>query len=160
MLVAVGCGTINTAFEGRRVADLIANKQDPRHVRSCGPTALKKVLSHLNIKEERKEISRIIQERGHECRSFLSIFHHRARGISFESDIKHVLKLYGFKTREVSSLSDLDPNKDVAIVLISKKWTLLYHWMAFPNNLPIEKYHGDCTKIHAILVVEKEVFLP
>jgi len=160
MLIAVGCGTINTAFEGRRVADLIANKQDPEHITSCGPTALKKVLSHFKIKEERKEISRIIQERGHKCRSFLSIFHHRAREISFESDIKHVLKLYGFKTRKVSSLNELNPERDVAIALVSKRMSLLYHWIAFPNSSAIEKHFGDCTKVDTILLVEKEVFLP
>jgi hypothetical protein len=155
ILFFVGCGTIQTFSEGKEVRALIDQHKDPAHVYSCGPIALEKILRHFSINTNREVISHAIQKRGHPYRTFYSIFDSRARGITFRSEIEHILKLSNFKMREVKSLSVLDAKKDIAIILIHKSMTLEYHWAVYPIDTYFENFFGKCTIIDKVFLIEK-----
>ncbi len=155
LLFSIGCGTIKSHELEPSIKQLESNNQDPFHIDSCGPRALEKVLFRLGDKHiTRKKISESIQKREGWFRGFLSFFDHRARSITWPSEIKDQLISRGYKITKISNITDLK-GEDTAIVLVHKKNTLDYHWMAFPVDVNIVKHFGSDTIIKMILLIKK-----
>ena len=116
---------------------------------SCGPLALEKVL-----KVHRNQISKDIQDYNSLSKKFLSIFEKEAVLITWPSEIKKVCEKYGYKVITVKELSELDPKKDQAVVLVHRKFDLnSYHWIIFP--LESMDYYGDKTVVDKIFLLKR-----
>ena len=136
-----------------------------KHYSCCGPIALEKALSEFYTKEDivffkkpfdRKEISRLIQKRGIKFKEFLSYFNKDAICITCPSEIKHVVNKYGLEIMSIEDIGKLDPEKDVAIVLVHGKFfSKEYHWLVFPNDDIID-YYGDDTVIDKIYLLKRK----
>ena len=127
-----------------------------KHFHSCGPVALKKAFNELDISVTEKELSKQIQSSGNLARALLTLIHHEMVGVTLPNEIKNVCLDYGYKVSKAKSLDDLDPEKDVAIVLVARD--ILKgetHWVCFPVDNNIENYFGKGTKILKIYLLEK-----
>ena len=126
-----------------------------RHFHSCGPVTLKKALSELDIHVTEKELSKQIQSSGNLTRALLTLIHHQTIEITLPSEIKNVCLSYGYKVTKVKNLNDLDPKKDVAIVLVMHDiFRGETHWACFPTD-DIENYFGKGTKISKIYLLKR-----
>ncbi len=151
----LGCGIINPHrknFEGYYDA----------HYRACGPQALEKAFyaffknqgAAFKKGHTRQEISRSIQSQGMLGRELLSFFHKDAIQITWPSEIKKIAGNYGFDLVTVDSLSSLDPQKDIAIVLIHGKFfSDQYHWVVYPID-DVEGFYGKKTVIDKIYLLK------
>ena len=125
------------------------------HYYACGPTALKEALSLFSAKHEHKlvasenisriEISKLIQDNSFACQEFLSVLNEKALQITWPAQIIDVVG--------VDSLKELDPDVDIAVVLIHNGLTN-YHWLCFPANRNIDKHWGDSTVVDKIYVLK------
>ena len=124
------------------------------HFWSCGPRALEKAFKALNENATRKDISKTIQEQPRPFIELLSFFDKDAVQITWPKDIKRIAKKYGYKIISIKEFDQLDPKKDVALVLI---YTNLdnYHWLCFPADKNIPEYWGKSTKISKIYILKK-----
>ena len=125
------------------------------HYYSCGPVALQRAFSQLNLPSDETLISKEIQDRGNFCREILSCLDEEAASITWPEEIKYICKKYGFKIININEFKTLDHQKDVAIVLIQKSGTLVYHWACFPVTKNIDNFFGDDTKILRIYLLKK-----
>ena len=125
------------------------------HYYSCGPIALQRAFFRLDLLSDEILISKEIQDRGNFCREILSCFNKEAASITWPKEIRYICKKYGFKIINVNNIKTLDHNKDVAIILIQKSGTLIYHWACFPINENIENFFYDKTKIVRIYLLKK-----
>ena len=126
-----------------------------KHFRSCGPIALKKALGKLDIHVTEKELSKQIQSSGNLTRVLLTLIHHDTISATLPNEIKSVCLSYGYKVVKVKNLNDLDPKKDVAIVLVVGN--ILKgeaHWACFPTD-NIENYFGKNAKVSKIYLLKK-----
>jgi|LUMV01.1.fsa_nt_gb hypothetical protein len=127
-----------------------------KHFHSCGPRALKKAFNELNVRVTEKELSKQIQSSGNLTRVLLTLIHHDTIRVTLPSEIKSVCLDYGYEVSSVKSLEELDPEKDIAIILVSgnilKGET---HWLCFPTDKYIKNYFGKNTKISKIYLLEK-----
>jgi hypothetical protein len=134
-----------------------------RHYWTCGPVALEKAINEFYRKQgivfaknpaPRKEISQLIQKRSYCVKEALSFFHRDAVNITWPSDIKYIANLYNFDLITIDNLSDLDPQKDIAIVLIHGKFfSKEYHWVVFPLE-DVENFYEKKTVIDAIFLLK------
>lgn len=90
-------------------------------------------------------------------KEFLSFFDKNAICITWPNEIKYIADKYGFELISVDSLSKLDPQKDIAIVLIHGAYfTKQYHWLVFPIN-NVNSYYGNKTVIDKIYLMKLKV---
>jgi hypothetical protein len=129
-----------------------------KHYYSCGPQALSKALSELDDYRSTSDISRDIQDNGNGLRLTLSLLHYEAISITFPSEVIDFFEELGYEVIEVDSLDKLDPNEDVAMVLIWWGEPIKYnaHWLCFPADKNIEKYSGEETVISRIFLIKKK----
>ena len=153
-----GCGLFKQFNESEKYKQLRAQNKDPHHASSCGPEALHKALKELDERISKREISHEILSNGQitSCiRDLLSIFDNRARGITFPSEMKKPLEKRGYTIKKIKSLKELDKEKDVGLVLIKKKQTLIYHWLCFPVDKNILTFFGNATNIQEVYLILK-----
>ena len=124
------------------------------HFSACGPIALEKAFEALENPINRIQISRDIQDTGNGTRLLLSMLHHGALQITLPSEIKTVCKKYGYKVIAADKLNELDPKKDVALVLVWGE-ILDAHWLCFPIDVNIDNFFGGYTKISKIFIFKK-----
>ena len=136
------------------------------HYDSCGPIAVQEALTRYcqvnGIKFKRaittKELSQHIQKNGppfiFNRTKLLIIFERDAAGITWPSEIKKACQLYGVKLTKVhkSQLWLKDNPNATYIVLVHKKWSLEYHWFAYPGN--IAHVYGDDTIFDVVYLLE------
>ena len=128
-----------------------------KHFNSCGPTALKKAFNKLNIKITSTEISKEIQSSGNLARMLLTLIHYETVQMTLPSEMKKICSDYGYNVRKVNDLQNLDPKKDIALILVTGN--LLKgqaHWVCFPVDKNIDNYFGKNTKIQKIYLLDKK----
>ena len=135
-----------------------------KHYNCCGPIAIEKAINEFYRKEgvvfarnpaPRKEVSQAIQKSGMSIKEALCYFDPEAICITWPSEIIHVTKKYGFELIRLESLEELDPKKDIAIVLVHGKFfSKQYHWVVFPLH-DVQYYYGKDTVIDAIYLLKK-----
>jgi len=153
-----GCGLFKQFNESDKFKQLRAENKDPYHAQSCGPDALYKALKQLDERISKREISHEILSNAQitSCvRDLLSIFDNDARRITFPSEMKIPLEKRGYTIKKVKSLNELNKEKDIGLVLIKKKWTLLYHWLCFPADKNILTFFGNDTDIQEVYLILK-----
>ena len=126
-----------------------------KHFHSCGPVALKKALGKLDIYVTEKELSKQIQSSGNLTRTLLTLIHHETIGVTLPKEIKNMCLNYGYEVIKIKNLNDLDPKKDVAILLVMGN--ILKgeaHWACFPTD-DVENYFGKNAKISKIYLLKK-----
>ncbi|HIN87859.1 MAG TPA: hypothetical protein EYN05_04280 [Nitrospinaceae bacterium] len=134
------------------------------HYDSCGPIAVAKALNAYAAKNgikykrawNRKEISQDIQSSGNFKRSVLVLFNSNASSITWPSEIKKVVRDYGFKIISINEFKKLNLDEDVAIVLVYN--ALLkgeFHWVVYPIDKDIKNYFGDKTEICYIFLIKR-----
>ena len=127
------------------------------HFHSCGPKALRKALNKLNIKVYEKQLSKEIQSSGNLTRTLLTLIHYETVQVTLPSEMKKACLDYGYEVEKVKNLKELDPKKDIAIVLVTgnvlKGET---HWVCFPVDTNITNYFGKNTKIKKIYLLKKK----
>ncbi len=154
-LFLFGCGIF-------RAYERDANGFYPAYSNSCGPVALELAFCEFYKRNSdaqkedisRDEISKTIQQEGITEKEFLSLFNREAVCITWPSEIKRIAKNYGFELVPVNSLSDIDVNKDVAIVLLHGRYfSRQYHWSVYPIY-DVKSYYGNDTVIDKIYLVK------
>lgn len=135
------------------------------HYRACGPIALEKAINEFYRKQgvvfvknpaPRKNISQKIQRGGSFSKELLSYFDKQAIQITWPSEIKKIINEHGFDIVTVDNLSDLDPEKDVAVVLIHGKcFSKQYHWVVYPLD-KVENFYGKDTVIDIIYLLKRK----
>ena len=129
-----------------------------KHYYSCGPQALSKALRELDNYKTAPDISRDIQDSGNGSRLILSLLHHEAVGITFPSEVKKFFEENGYEVIEVDDIDSLNPEKDVALVLIWWGEPIEHnaHWLCFPVDKNIKRYLGEKTSISHIFLIKKK----
>ena len=64
---------------------------------------------------------------------------------------------YGFKIISIDEFKKLNPNKDIAIILVYN--AILkgdFHWVVYPIDKNIKNYFGDKTEICYIFLIKKD----
>ena len=150
-----GCGVFNTSPK--------ENGYYLYHLDSCGPAAVEKAINAYYSKEgivfiwppaPRSEVSMRIQDNGNGWRDLMTLVHKKASQITCPHEIVKVCKQYGFKAVSVDKYNKLDPNKDVALILLYSN-LMEWHWVCFPIDKNIPNWYGDSTKIVKIFVLER-----
>ena len=138
----------------------VFQKKEYHHYNSCGPDALYYATSRLGINSSEIEISKEILSDS-KCysllRDFLSMFEGEAKEITFPAEIGNYLKSKKIKITYIS-LEKLEslPLDRTAIVLLSKKGTLTYHWTCWPVVKNLSSFFGEgSTLVHQILLLER-----
>lgn len=128
-----------------------------KHYYSCGPQALAKAITEIDSYKAVTQVSKDIQETGNGFRFILSLFHHEAISITFPSEVKDVCEQYGYEVIEINDFDGLDPEKDVAIVLVwGKVLKHEAHWLCFPVDKDIKSFFGEGTTISKIFIIKKK----
>jgi len=135
----------------------------PAHYRACGPIALEKAInaaySNRGIKfvknpAPRRRLSQEIQKEGMTSRELLSYFDKNAIQITWPSEIKKIVNQHGFDIVTVNNINSLDPEKDIAIVLIHGKFlSKQYHWVVYPID-DVKNFYGEKTVIDAVYLLK------
>lgn len=132
----------------------------PAHYYACGPIALEKAINEAYARRQvknstdRKKLSQQIQDGGMLRREALSFFDKDAIQITWPAEIKRIAKQYGFEVVPIKNLRDLNPEKDVAIVLIHGKYfSDQYHWVVYPLD-NIKNFYGEKTVIDVIYLLK------
>ena len=145
-LIATGCG--------------VFQKREYHHYNSCGPVALYHATNRLGIRSSEVQVSKEILNNS-ECysllRDFLSMFDGKAKEITFPSEIRNYLKDKKIKITYITKekLESL-PSSRTAVILISKKNSLTYHWACWPVTRNINSFFGKgSTLVHQIILLER-----
>ncbi len=156
-MATLGCNIANPSLKKDSDGYFLA------HYRACGPIALEKAINEYYFKNkilparglaDRKDISRQIQDNGFASQRLLSLLNSKAINITWPSEIKDTLDKYGFDIIKVKSLSDLDKQKDVAVILIHGKFlSKEYHWLVYSID-NIKTYFGKNTVIDLIYLIK------
>ena len=145
-LIATGCG--------------VFQKREYHHYNSCGPTALYYATGRLGIQSSEIQISKEILNNS-ECysllRDFLSMFDGEAKEITFPSEIRNYLKDKKIKITYLAKEDFKSLSIDqTAIVLVSRKGSLTYHWACWPVTDNIDSFFGKgSTLVHQIILLER-----
>ena len=138
----------------------IFQKKEYHHYNSCGPSALYHATSRLGFESSEVEISKEILSDS-ECysllRDFLSMFNGEAKEITFPAEIRNYLKNKKIKITAITKeeFESLSINQ-TAIVLVSKKGELTYHWACWPVTKNINSFFGSgSTLVHQIILLER-----
>ncbi len=140
----IGCGLLNPYKKN-------SEGFYERHYLTCEPIALEKAFNAFYAREgivfvrnraPREEISKAIQKRGMCTKEALSFFSREAVCMTWPSEIKYIAEKYGFELVSGKNLDELDPEKDIAIVLVHGKFLKdEYHWVVFPMD-DVEDFYG------------------
>ena len=152
----LGCGIVNPCRKN-------SEGYYPQHYRACGPTALEKAINAAYAKRgisfaknpaPRKKISQQIQSDGMIRKELLAFISRSAVQITWPSEIKKIVNLHGFDIVTVDSVDSLDPEKDIAIVLIhGKRFSRQYHWVVYPID-DVKNFYGEKTVIDAVYLLK------
>ena len=118
-----------------------------KHYTACGPEALEKALRAFGEDVDRRQLSREIQATGNIGRKAVALLHYEAIQITWPSEVKAILKKYGYGVEEVVSLSQLSRGNVGIILLLGDRMNFQYHWVSFPEDKNIETHFGKETKI-------------
>ena len=140
-MFTVGCGTLYNLTEDAHDRRERRAGLDPLHIHSCGPTAMEKAHELYGGSVDRVLISKELQDKGNFLRSFLSVFSHNARSITFPGEIIEYFESRNFTINKIKDFKDLKKN-DVALILVKKKYSISYHWMCYPVDLNIFTFYG------------------
>ena len=136
-----------------------------KHYNSCGPVAIEAAINEYYRKQgivfiknpaPQKEVSKKIQANGNGIRDFMSLIHYEGVLLTLPSEMKKVIEDYGYEVKSAENIEDLDPEKDIAVVLV---WGCAFkreaHWICFPlyDAEEISKYYGKNTQISEILIL-------
>ena len=132
-----------------------------RHYICCGPIALEMAFQELYRKNgiypfraiTRKEISQHMQSDGMPFKEILALFNKEAICITWPKEIKQSASKYGFEPINIKEFSQLDPMKDVAIILVHSNLSN-FHWLCFPIHKNIKEWYGKGTKIDKIYLLK------
>ncbi len=140
----VGCGIINPHKKN-------AEGYYERHYWTCGPIALEKAFNAICVRDgivfyrypfSRGALSKEIQKRGMKSKELLSFFNREAICITWPSDIKYMAERYNFELITIDDIDSLDPQKDIAIVLIhGALFSKEYHWAVYPLD-DVRDFYG------------------
>ncbi len=129
-----------------------------RHYNSCGPVALERAFKRLGEENaNRVDISKEIQDGGNGTRLLMTLVHHDTILVTMPKELKDVCDKHGYKVINLKDLSELDPKKDIAIILLFGN--ILKgesHWACFPVDGNIESHFGSGTTISKIYLLKKE----
>ncbi|MBC8416762.1 hypothetical protein H8E06_00350 [bacterium] len=127
------------------------------HLNSCGPVAISKALTKLDKKQGplASDISIQIQDNGNFWRHLMVIAHRDAGLITCPHEVIEVCKQNGYEVLPVADYAQLDPKKDVALILLYSNM-LEWHWVCFPVDKNIPNWYGDNTKIVKIFLLKKQ----
>lgn len=152
----LGCGVINPHrknSEGYYEAHYVA----------CGPIALEKAINAAYANRgirftrnpaPRVEISQKIQDAGMARKQLLAFFNKNAIQITWPSEIKKIVNQYGFDFVPLDNLNDLNPQKDIAIILIHGAFlSKQYHWVVYPID-DVMNFYGKKTVIDAVYLLK------
>jgi len=145
-LITTGCG--------------VFQKKKHYHHNSCGPNSLYYATGRLGIQSSEIQISKEILNNS-ECysllRDFLSMFDGKAKEITFPSEIRNYLKDKKIKMTYLTKEKFKSLSTDqTAIVLVSEKGSLTYHWACWPVTDNVDSFFGeDSTLIHQIILLER-----
>lgn len=152
----IGCGIINPHKKN-------AEGYYERHYGTCGPIALEKAFNAVYARDgivffrypfPRGALSKEIQKRGMKSKKLLSFFDKEAICITWPSDIKYVAERHGFELITIDDIDDLNPKKDIAIVLIhGKLFSRQYHWVVYPLD-DIRDFYGKKTVIDKVYLLK------
>tara|TARA_Y100000310_G_scaffold337941_1_gene426285 strand:- start:1135 stop:1494 length:360 start_codon:yes stop_codon:yes gene_type:complete len=102
----------------------------------------------------REGVSKFIQSKGLIEKEFLALFNKDAVRITWPSEIEETVNQYGFDLISVNDLDLLNPEKDIAIVLIHGKFfSEQYHWVVYPIN-DVKNFYGKKTVIDKIYLLK------
>ena len=154
----VGCGILNPPTKDR-------NGYYIKHFESCGPTAMEAAINEYYRKQgivfarnpaPREEISKNIQDDGQLFKRFLSLFDKRTVDVTWSWEMKSVAKKYGFELIGAKDFKELDPSKDIALVLVYGKFlSSEWHWMCYPVDKDISTFFGSDTKVDKVYLLKK-----
>ena len=152
----LGCGIINPHRKN-------SEGYYKAHYHACGPIALEKAINaayaNRGVKfaknpAPRRKISQEIQDKGMIRKELLAFFDRDAIQITWPEEIKKIANQYGFDLVAVKDLDSLDPQKDIAIVLIHGKYfSNQYHWVVYPID-NVKHFYGKKTVIDAIYLLK------
>jgi hypothetical protein len=87
-------------------------------------------------------------------KKLLSLFDKEAVCITWPHEVKKICEEHGYEVITIKELSELDPEKDQAIVLVHRKFDLnSYHWIAFP--LQDMDFYGGKTVVDKIFLLKR-----
>tara|TARA_Y100001938_G_C8069300_1_gene422151 strand:+ start:256 stop:786 length:531 start_codon:yes stop_codon:yes gene_type:complete len=158
VIPTIGCGVFNPPQKDKDGYYI-------DHFYSCGPKAMELAINEYYKREgiksskssvDRKKISKSIQRDGQALKTLLSFFDKETVCITWSWEMKNAANKYGFELIGVKDFEELDPSKDVALVLVygkllSSKW----HWMCYPVDRNILNYFGPNTKVDKIYILKK-----
>jgi len=128
-----------------------------KHYDSCGPVALEQAFRALGEKSaSRTKISRSIQDGGNTIRHLMMLVHHDTILVSTPKEMKDVCNKYGYQMVEIKEFDNLNPKKDVAIVLLFGN--ILKgesHWASYPHAENIKNWFGPNTSISKVYLLKK-----
>jgi len=156
--IFTGCGIFHPPIKDK-------NGYYIRHFDCCGPRSIEAAINEYYRKQgivfaknpaPQKEISKRIQDEGQLFKSLLALFDREAVCVTWSWEMKKVVKKYGFQLVSVNDFKKLDPNKDIALVLVYGKFiSSEWHWMCYPVDHNIETFFGPNTKIDKIYLLKK-----
>ena len=135
-----------------------------RHFYSCGPEAVETALMRSKLVEgilfkryiHAEEISRRIQDNGNTWRDIATVFHESGAAITCPHEIVEICDQYGYNATTVKNYDQLNPEEDVALILLYSNLGN-WHWVCFPIDNNIPEYYGESTKIVTIFLLEKKL---
>jgi len=156
LLFSSGCGVFNPAHK--------ENGYYTRHFYSCGPEAVETALMRSKLVEgilfkryiSAEEISRKIQDNGNTWRDIATTFHESGAAITCPHEIAEICDDYGYKVTTIKKYNELDPEENVALILLYSNLGN-WHWVCFPIDNNIPEYYGESTKIVTIFLLEKKL---
>jgi len=136
-----------------------------KHFTCCGPTSIEAAINEYYRKQgvvfarnpaPRKEISKHIQDDSRLLKGFLSLIDRRIVCATWSWEMKSAVKKYGFELVSIDDLEKLEPNKDIALVLVYGKFiSSEWHWMCYPVDNNINTFFSSNTKIDKIYLLKK-----
>ena len=95
-----------------------------QHYYACGPKALEKAFAEYHRRQgiasyvKRSLLSKQIQDSGMIGKEILSIFDNDAIQITWPHEMRMIAEKHGFETTSIKDISELDPEKHIALVLV------------------------------------------
>ena len=152
----LGCGALNPYKKNSR-------GYYAQHYYACGPIALEKAINALYTKKgvkfiknpaPRRVVSEQIQDMNSCSKKLIAYFNRNAVRVTWPSEIKKIVDLYGFDIITIDDLDSLDPKKDIAIVLIhGKLLSKQYHWVVYPID-DVRNFYEKKTVIDTVYLLK------
>ena len=76
--------------------------------------------------------------------------------VTWSWEMKKAVEKYGFELITIDDFKKLNPEKDIAFVLVRGKFfSRQWHWMCYPIEENITKFFGENTKIDRIYLLKR-----